>query len=206
MHGFWPLSLLFYSCARVGWRRSQITLGGSRRRSFGGQRKGWKSPGDVAALLMILNGDMSRKQLAQMSGSRLVPVAFSFGWVVYSIQALSTAIGTGRLMPAGPDWDSIVVNVRSGHARANRSWILGRLLRDWKYEPELGESLCITVLDAVNQADLDRDTEQVSMELTDPRSIEPGQRVGSTEADQDPERGPSAGIHYVFTQERIKQP
>lgn len=159
---------------------------------FRGVARGWKSPGDVGSLLMIVNGDIVQKALAQISGPRWVPVAFSFGWVVYSIQALSTVIGTGRLMPAGPDWDSIVVNVRSGHARANRSWILGRLLRDWDYQPTYEEALCITVFEAVIEADLDEDADLHRRGLT--------QSVRSIGASQDPELGLSAGTHHVVAQ------
>lgn len=97
---------------------------------------------------MIINGDIVQKALAQLSGTGLVPVAFSFGWVVYSVQALSSMIGTGRLMPATPDLTSVVINLSSGHQRANRSWILGRLLRDWNYKPLDKRGLYITVLDA----------------------------------------------------------
>ncbi|KAL8782698.1 MAG: hypothetical protein Q9213_005177 [Squamulea squamosa] len=98
-----------------------------------------------------MNGDMVQKALAQLSGPTFVPVAFSFGWVVYSIQAFSSVIGTGRLMPYAPDVESMVVNVGSGHSRPNRSWILGRLLRDWNYEPTTVQGLYVTVLDAVSR-------------------------------------------------------
>ncbi|KAI4115807.1 MAG: hypothetical protein LQ338_007802 [Usnochroma carphineum] len=120
---------------------------------FRGLVRGWSKPGDVVALLMIINGDIVQKALAQLAGPRLVPVAFSFGWVVYSIQAFSSVIGTGRLMPTAPDLESIVINIDSGHQRANRSWILGRLLRDWDYKPLTEHGLYITVLDAIYQKD-----------------------------------------------------
>lgn len=61
------------------------------------------------------------------------------------------AIGTGRLMPTS-DVDSLVINVKSGYARRNRSFILGRLLRDWPLELKAGDGvhgLYITVVDAV---------------------------------------------------------
>ncbi|KAL8899350.1 MAG: hypothetical protein Q9207_006241 [Kuettlingeria erythrocarpa] len=120
-----------------------------RRDWLRGLARGWKGPGDVVSLLMIINGDMVQKALAQLSGDTFVPVAFSFGWVVFSIQAFSTALGTGRLMPA-PDMESIVINLKSGHQRVNRSWILGRLFRDWEYQPLDTRGHYITVLDAID--------------------------------------------------------
>ena len=115
---------------------------------------GWRTPGDVVSLLMIVNGDIVQRALAQLSGPRLVPVAFPFGWIVYAIQAFSAAMGTGRLMPAAPDLPSIVINVSSGYPRTNQSWILGRLLRDWKYYAKDGLGLYVTLTDVVGLDDL----------------------------------------------------
>jgi hypothetical protein len=42
------------------------------------------------------------------------------------------AIGDKKLMP-GPDYSSIVINAKNGNVRANRSWVLGRVLRDFDY-------------------------------------------------------------------------
>jgi hypothetical protein len=39
----------------------------------------WKNPGDVFSVLLILGGDVVGRALAQLAGSRLTPVAFSFG-------------------------------------------------------------------------------------------------------------------------------
>ncbi|KAL8775083.1 MAG: hypothetical protein Q9209_000562 [Squamulea sp. 1 TL-2023] len=119
-----------------------------------------------------MNGDMVQKALAQLSGPTFVPVAFSFGWVVYSIQAFSSAIGTGRLMPPAPDVESIIVNVGSGHSRPNRSWILGRLLRDWDYESQSDQGLNITVLDAVSRAKLVEDIKKQTLLLGGTDDIE----------------------------------
>ena len=60
-------------------------------------------------------------------------------------------------MPAAPDVESIVVNVGSGHSRPNRSWILGRLLRDWDYDPTNEQGVYVTVLDAVGRSELVRE-------------------------------------------------
>lgn len=39
----------------------------------------WKNPSDVFSVLLILGGDVVARALAQLAGSRLTPVAFSFG-------------------------------------------------------------------------------------------------------------------------------
>ena len=75
---------------------SSVRHSSGSKRYVGGLLRGWKKPGDVITLLMILNGDVVQKALAQLSGPTFVPVAFSFGWVVYSIQAFSPVIGTGE--------------------------------------------------------------------------------------------------------------
>jgi hypothetical protein len=52
--------------------------------------------------------------------------------VTYAISAMLSAFGNNRLMPL-PDLDCILINVASGYARQNRSWLLSRLLRDSLY-------------------------------------------------------------------------
>jgi hypothetical protein len=39
----------------------------------------WKNPGDVFSVLLILGGDVVARALAQLAGSPITPVAFSFG-------------------------------------------------------------------------------------------------------------------------------
>jgi hypothetical protein len=39
----------------------------------------WRHPGDVFSVLLILGGDVVGRALAQVSGSPITPVAFSFG-------------------------------------------------------------------------------------------------------------------------------
>lgn len=96
-------------------------------------RAQWTQPGDVMSLLLILGGDVIQRALAQLAGSDLItPVAFSFGWVTYSINALLGVVGENKLLPA-PDCSGQVVNVRSRYTRQNNSWILGRLMRDFSY-------------------------------------------------------------------------
>lgn len=80
---------------------------------------------------MIIGGEIVQRAVAQLAGhpSCFTPVAFSFGWVGYSLNAVLLAIGEGSLMP-DPDCSCILVNAKSGYARRNDSWVLGRLIRD----------------------------------------------------------------------------
>ena len=57
-------------------------------------------------------------------------MAFSFGWVGHAFTSLASVISDKQLMPSEPDCPSIVINCSSGYGRINRSWLLGRLLRD----------------------------------------------------------------------------
>lgn len=107
-------------------------------------RAQWKNPGDIFSLLLLIGGDIVQKALAQLVGVRvscsyqkskfnipLTPVAFSFGWVAYAFLALKGIVGEGSLMPE-TDVSSQVINCSSGYIRNNRSWILGRVLRDYE--------------------------------------------------------------------------
>lgn len=107
---------------------TQIFTSGSQ---FSTVRSQWKNPNDILTLLMIIGGEVVQRAVAQLSGhtSYFVPAAFSFGWVGYSMNAVLLAIGEGKLMPAA-DCSSILVNARNGYAKANQSWILGRVVRD----------------------------------------------------------------------------
>lgn len=105
----------------------------------------WQNPSDVLTVLLIIGGDVVQKALAQLSGGYFVPVAFSFGWVSYSISALLVAFGEGTLMPSTP-YPSVLINAQSGYARLNYSWILNRVLRgiESSLEP-LDAALCVSV-------------------------------------------------------------
>ncbi|KAI0324850.1 hypothetical protein GY45DRAFT_1331093 [Cubamyces sp. BRFM 1775] len=103
---------------------------------FSAERKSWLSPDDTLSILMIIGGDIVQRAVAQLAGSgpltpywHFAPVAFSFGWLAYSVSALTSAVGDGRLMPQ-PDCGIQVVNAKSGYGRQNASWVLGRLVRD----------------------------------------------------------------------------
>ncbi|KAJ5733528.1 hypothetical protein N7493_002314 [Penicillium malachiteum] len=102
----------------------------------------WKNPSDVFSVLLILGGDVINRALAQLAGSGICPVAFSFGWVAYAISAVSAAVGENRLMPE-PDCTCKVINAKSRYERENTSWIIGRVVRDfesWR-DPKIGKAL-----------------------------------------------------------------
>lgn len=103
----------------------------------------WQNPKDILSLLLILGGNVVQRALAQLFGIYIqptkhfpriyiTPVAFSFGWVAFAFTSLATAvIGDKQLMPS-PDTPSMVINCKTGFARTNRSWVLGRILRDFE--------------------------------------------------------------------------
>jgi len=107
----------------------------------------WENPSDSLSVLLVIGGDIIQKALAQFSGCRLVPVAFSFGWVAYSFSTLVSVVGSGRLMPT-PDYPAKVINAENGYTRENKSWILGRLLRDFEYPLPDNIGLSITIFEA----------------------------------------------------------
>jgi hypothetical protein len=89
----------------------------------------WTNPSDVSTILMIIGGEVVRNALAQSTGTWFTPVCFSFGWVSYAFLTLVSVVGDGRLLPP-PDYPVKVINLQSGYARDNRSWVVGRILRD----------------------------------------------------------------------------
>ncbi|RVX71624.1 hypothetical protein B0A52_03808 [Exophiala mesophila] len=101
---------------------------GAPARAFKAQ---WSSMGDVFSVLLILGGDVIERALAQLVGSGITPVAFSFGWVAYAVSAVNSAVGENRLMPL-PDCDCKVINRKTGYDRGNTSWIIGRIMRDFE--------------------------------------------------------------------------
>lgn len=101
----------------------------------------WRNPSDILSLLLIIGGDIVQHAIAQLFGVYiqpspkwpkiyLTPVAFSFGWVGYAFISLATVMGDKQLMPSEPDCPSRVINCSSGYSRINRSWVIGRILRD----------------------------------------------------------------------------
>lgn len=87
------------------------------------------NPSDILSVLMVIGGDIVQKALAQVTGHGSSSVCFSFGWVAYSFLSVVNLLGDGRLMPT-PDYPCKVINMKSGHPRENKSWVIGRLLRD----------------------------------------------------------------------------
>ncbi|MCJ1233300.1 hypothetical protein MMC14_001255 [Varicellaria rhodocarpa] len=94
----------------------------------------WADPSDILSLLLLVGGDVIQRAIAQLSGDPRMPtpVVFSFGWVAYTFTALLSAVGDNRLMPSAPDLQSVVINAKNGFVRTNKSWILGRVLRDYE--------------------------------------------------------------------------
>jgi hypothetical protein len=112
-------------------------------------RSQWQNPSDVLSVLLIIGGDIVQKALAQLSGGTFVPVSLSFGWVAYAFTTIISVVGDGRLMPE-PDYPCKVINTATGYARENRSFMLGRLLRDQE-EPLTDEALSVKVFKAVDE-------------------------------------------------------
>ncbi|KAH9847737.1 hypothetical protein C2E23DRAFT_486539 [Lenzites betulinus] len=112
---------------------------------FSAESNSWKSPDDILSILMIIGGDIVQRAVAQLAGSgpwHFAPVAFSFGWLAYSVSALTSAVGDGRLLPP-PDIAAYVVNARTGYVRENASWVVCRLMRDHEKRTFKGGSLTV---------------------------------------------------------------
>lgn len=93
-------------------------------------------PNSILAVLLLIGSDVVHKATAQLTGasdSIFTPVLFSFGWPAYAFNILATAFGDRTYLPK-PDCPAIVVNIQSGDRRENRSWVIGRLLRDLESE------------------------------------------------------------------------
>ncbi|PQE05712.1 hypothetical protein CJF31_00004433 [Rutstroemia sp. NJR-2017a BVV2] len=92
----------------------------------------WKNPGDVFSVLLIVGGDVILLALACLTGRTLTPIAFSFGWVAYAVSAVVGAVGDNKLLVRCPPEISLkVVNLKNGYYRDNKSWLLGRFVKDY---------------------------------------------------------------------------
>lgn len=57
------------------------------------------------------------------------------GWVVFAVKSALSALASNSLLP-DPDHSCLVVNAKSGYLTDNKSWVIGRLVRDfdkWKH-------------------------------------------------------------------------
>src|SRR2546421_1194430 len=53
-----------------------------------------------------------------------------------------------------PDTDLILINAKSGQTRPNKSWVLGRIWRDWRDHPyDPNYALCVSVLQTSTNKD-----------------------------------------------------
>ncbi|SJL08718.1 uncharacterized protein ARMOST_12087 [Armillaria ostoyae] len=108
----------------------------------------WQNPSDTLSILLIIGGDVVLKALAQLAGRPFTPIAFSFGWVSYSFNTLMNVLGDGRLLPP-PDYPAMVINAQNGYKRDSKSWVLGRLLRDFQRPLRDSVGMTVTVFEAV---------------------------------------------------------
>jgi len=58
----------------------------------------WQGPSDILSVLLLLGPDIVQRSVAQLAGRTITPVAFSFGWVAYSVSALLSAFGGKYLL------------------------------------------------------------------------------------------------------------
>src|SRR5947209_8022519 len=52
-------------------------------------------------------------------------------WVAYAVAAVVSAVGENKLMPL-PDCACKVINGKKGYVRANCSWIIARIMRNFE--------------------------------------------------------------------------
>jgi hypothetical protein len=98
-----------------------------------GLRHQFTQPSDVFSILLLLGPDVIAQAIAQLAGGILTPVTFSFGWVAYAVSALLSVGGENKLMPLASDGAAVeVINGSSGYTRSNSSWVIGRIIRDYK--------------------------------------------------------------------------
>ncbi|KAG9254186.1 uncharacterized protein F5Z01DRAFT_622642 [Emericellopsis atlantica] len=96
----------------------------------------WTAPGDIFSVLLIVGADVIQLACAAMTGGPGLlptPVAFSFGWVAYAISAMLSALGERRLLKCPPEVEVKVINLASGYARTNHSWLLGRFVKTYPF-------------------------------------------------------------------------
>ncbi|KAF2649246.1 hypothetical protein K491DRAFT_611237 [Lophiostoma macrostomum CBS 122681] len=110
-----------------------------------------RQPTGIFSTLLLIGPDLTSRAVAQQCGIKWraipLPLAFSFGWVGYSISLLVSALGEEKLMPALADSSCIVMNGKSGYCRSNKHWVIGRLVRDYNswMETEIREKTQKTI-------------------------------------------------------------
>lgn len=62
-------------------------------------RDQWATPADVFSVLLILGGDVVARAIAQLAGSGVAPVAFSFCTVISYYPTFPRPQGRSRLWP-----------------------------------------------------------------------------------------------------------
>ncbi|THU84134.1 hypothetical protein K435DRAFT_870590 [Dendrothele bispora CBS 962.96] len=102
--------------------------------NFSDAQAQWQNPANIFSVLMTVGGDIIQAALAQLvsSAGPFTPVAFSFGWVSYSVSSVLAAIRSHRLAPM-PDCSCLLINMISGDRRPINSWILSRLVHDYEH-------------------------------------------------------------------------
>lgn len=93
----------------------------------------WRQPGDIFSILLIIGGEVIQVSLAAITGGRITPIAFSFGWVAYAISSVVSAIGESRLVLCPPEIAVRVVNLKTGYDRGNQSWLLSRFVKTYHF-------------------------------------------------------------------------
>ena len=91
----------------------------------------WHNPTTILAVLSVIGGDIIHRATAQLAGNsiRLAPVTLSFGWTGFLLSFILSLVGDGRALPR-PDCSCTVVDVATQAVSQNKSWVLGRLVRD----------------------------------------------------------------------------
>jgi hypothetical protein len=59
----------------------------------------WKSPKDILSILLLLGPNVVQSAVAQLSGRAVTPIAFSFGWVAYAVNAILSSVGGEKPTP-----------------------------------------------------------------------------------------------------------
>jgi len=121
-------------------------------------RRQMTNPADILAILQIIGGDIIQKAIAQLSGTRLgfTPVAFSFGWVSYTFNAIMSVFDDGNLLPP-PEAEIVVIDILSGRTIRNQSWVLWRLFRDLVFEtPSKGPLRIFQLADGAGELPVER--------------------------------------------------